>query len=165
MDTKPIIILLFVMLTTFMPINGWDDSSHVRRVGLQGNNSGASIFEAYDETKSLKQRFERLDGFALYLKENPTFQAYVMSYGGRRSCRGEALRRARFAKQYLSNAKGIDRKRITTLDGGYLDQWAVYLWVGEQGEALPVPLPTVPRRDVQVVRNCKLKISKHERGW
>jgi hypothetical protein len=160
MDTKPIIIFLFVMLTTFMPINGWDDSTHVRRVGLQGNNSGASIFEAYDETKSLKQRFERLDGFALYLKENPTFQAYVVSYGGRRSCRGEALRRARFAKQYLFKAKAIDQKRITIVDGGYLDQWGVYLWVGGYGDSAPTTLPTVSPRDVRIVRNCSAKISQ-----
>jgi hypothetical protein len=59
------------------------------------------------------------------------------------SARREALKRARFAKDYLSKIKGVDQKRITEIDGGYRDQWAVYLWVGAQGEAPPIPMPTI----------------------
>jgi hypothetical protein len=111
----------------------------------------------------MNQRFERLDGLALYLKENGTFRAYIISYGGRRSCRGEALWRARFAKEYLSNVKNIDRKRITEIDGGYRDKWAVYLWVGAQGEAPLTPLPTVDRRDVKTTKNCTSETSSRKR--
>jgi|SRR5882672_7788872 len=162
MGKKIIIALFFAMITgaTFMPMKGLNITRGLAIVRSQGNNSGAGIFEAYDEAKSTKQRFERLDAFALYLKENPSFRAYVILYGGRRSCQGEALRRARFAQDYLSKVKGIDRQRITALDGGYLDQWAVYLWVGGQGDAPPAPSPTVSRRDVHLVGNCNLKTTK-----
>jgi hypothetical protein len=160
MQTNILIVVVFATITIFMPMKAGNNTRHVPSVGAQENNSGASIFEAYDETKNTKQRFDRLDGYALYLKENPSFRAYVISYGGRRSCRDEALRRARFAKDYLSKVKGIDRQRINALDGGYVDQWAVYLWVGAQGEAPPTPMPTVDRSQVQIVRNCRLKASR-----
>lgn len=165
MGTKISIAFVFAILisSTFMPRKGWTDTRRLPIVGSQENNSGASIFEAYDETKSMKQRFERLDAFALYLKAAPSFRAYVISYGGWRSCRGEALRRARFAKDYLSKVKGIDLKRITAIDGGYLDQWAVYLWFGAQGESPPTPLPTVDRRDVKITKNCTSEISSRKR--
>lgn len=163
METKIIIAFVFAMLATFMPMRGENNTRHLAIVGSQENNSGASIFEAYDETKTMKQTFERLDAFALYLKAAPSFRAYVISYGGRRSCRGEALRRARFAKDYLSHVKGIDQKRITALDGGYSDKWAVYLWVGAQGEAPPIPMPTIDRRSVQIIKSCKPKTSKRKK--
>jgi hypothetical protein len=146
-------LLLKEELNETMHLAGGDE-------GSRGNNSGPGIFEEYDETKSLPQRVDRLDGFAIYLKENPSFQAYVISYGGRRSCPGEALSRASFAKDYLSKVKGIDRKRITALDAGYLDKWAVQLWIGAQGESPPTPMPTIDRRSVQIVKNCKAKTSK-----
>ncbi len=156
------LISAMMVASTFTPMKARNNTKYPP-IGSQGNRSGASIFEAYDETKSMKQRFERLDGFALYLKENPSFRAYVISYGGRLSCQCEALRRARFARDYLSKVKGIDRRRMIALDGGYLDQWAVYLWVGGQGDAAPTPLPTVARRDARIAGNCKFKTSKSRR--
>jgi hypothetical protein len=162
MGNKTIIVFVFAMLTTFMPTKGRNHTRHLPLVISQGNTSGVSIFEAYDESKSMKQRFERLDAFALYLKEAPSFRAYVISYGGRRSCREEALKRAQFAQEYLYKVKGIDQELITTLDGGYLDQWAVYLWVGGRGDSPPRPLPTVDRSKVHIIRNCKLKTPRRK---
>lgn len=162
MGNKTIIVFVVAILVTFIPSKGRNDTRYLPHVISQGNSSGVSIFEAYDETKNMKQIFERLDAFALYLKEAPSFRAYVISYGGRRSCSGEAFKRAQFAKEYLSKAKGIDQKRITALDGGYLDQWAVYLWVGGRGDSPPTPLPTVDRSEVHFIRNCKLKAPKRK---
>jgi hypothetical protein len=158
-------VCLVLMSPTLLLKKGLNKTSHLPVVdeGSQGNNSGPGIFEGYDETKSLQQRLERLDGFALYLKLNPSVQAYVISYGGRRSCRDEALRRAQFAKNYLSRVKSIDRKRITALDGGYLDEWGVQLWFGAQGESPPTLMPTVDRSKVQIIKNCKPKTSKRKK--
>ena len=52
------------------------------------------IFEKYDNSKTATGRRERLDAFASYLKENPHFQAYIMSYGGRRTFLREAKTRS-----------------------------------------------------------------------
>ena len=48
---------------------------------------------------------ERLDSLALYLKGAPSFRAYIVSYAGRKACRGEALMRARFVRDYLSKIR------------------------------------------------------------
>ena len=94
MGTKISIAFVFAILisSTFMPRKGWTNTRHLPILGSQENNSGANIFEAYDETKSMKQRFERLDAFALYLKAAPSFRAYVISYGGERQTAGSGLR-------------------------------------------------------------------------
>jgi hypothetical protein len=86
MGTKTSIAFVFAILisSTLMPRKGWANTRHLPILGSQENTSGASIFEAHDETKRMKQAFERLDGFALYLKAAPSFRAYVISHGGRR---------------------------------------------------------------------------------
>jgi hypothetical protein len=154
-------ICFILMSPTLLLKKGLNNTMHLHE-GSQGNNSGPGIFEEYDETKSLLQRLERLDAFALYLNHT-SLQAYVISYGGRRSCRGEALSRARFAKDYLSKVKSLDRKRITALDGGYLDKWAVQLWFGAQGESPPTLMATIDHRNVQIIKNCKPKTSKRKK--
>ncbi len=54
-----------------------------------------NMFERYERGMSESQIRERLDGFAIFLEYNPAYRADIMAYGGRRSCRGEALKRAR----------------------------------------------------------------------
>jgi hypothetical protein len=165
MDTKIITALFCVMLMspTLTPKRELNNSRQFPFVeeDSQGN-SGPGIFEEYDGTKSLSQRLERLDAFALYLKHT-SLHGYVISYGGRRSCRGEALSRAQFAKNYLSKVKSIDRKRITALDGGYLDKWAVQLWFGAQGQSPPTRMSTIDRRSVQIIKSCNPKTSKRKK--
>ena len=87
----------------------------------------SAIFESYDKSMSDKQVRERLDALGLQLKAAPTFRAYIVSYGGRSSCPGEAKRRAQLAKDYLSKLKGISRQRIRTIDGGFKEEWTVEL--------------------------------------
>src|SRR2546427_10375489 len=51
------------------------------------------LFEMYDRGTDAKGVRERLANLALFLKTNPAFQGYIVSYAGLRSCRGEALKR------------------------------------------------------------------------
>jgi hypothetical protein len=106
------------------------------------------IFEKYDNSRNASERRERLDAFASYLKENPHFQAYIMSYAGRRTFRGEAKTRGQSAKRYLVKSKGVKPSRITVVDAGYRQHWVVELWYGVTGGSSPVPLPTVDRKHV-----------------
>jgi hypothetical protein len=49
----------------------------------------------------------RLDNLAIYIqKEEPTFIAYLIVYGGKRGCAGEAQAHAVRAKNYLVNKGG-----------------------------------------------------------
>ena len=106
------------------------------------------IFEKYDNTKNPSERRERLDAFAGYLNKNPHFQAYIMSYGGRRTYRGEAKSRGESAKRFLVKSKGINTKRITVIDAGYREDWVVELWYGIACGSRPTPLPTIDRNQV-----------------
>lgn len=105
------------------------------------------IFEKYDKSKNASERKERLDAFASYLKENPHFQAYIMSYGGRRTFLREAKTRGQSAKKYLMK-KGIKPSRITVIDAGYREHWVVELLYGVTGGSSPEPLPTIDRKQV-----------------
>lgn len=133
----------------------------IEQVPEQDRVSG--IFESYDASMSEKQVKERLDALGLYLKNAPSFRAYIVSYGGRRSCRGEALMRAQRAKNYLSKVKGINRQRINTMDAGFQEEWTVELWTTAEGAFAPTPMPTADRRDVQIIRNCKLNTFRRKK--
>lgn len=108
------------------------------------------IFEKYDNGKNVKERRERLDAFAIFLKENPHFEAYIMSYGGRRSFLREAKTRGQDAKKYLVKVKGIKARRITVIDAGYHENWVVELWYGVAGGPPPVPLPTIHKKHIKM---------------
>jgi hypothetical protein len=86
------------------------------------------LFETYDQETNKKDVEERLDAFAEFLKDNSTFGAYIISYAGRRACRGEALQRAKTAKAYLVAKGKIQHRRVKIIDGGYRESWAVQLW-------------------------------------
>ena len=108
------------------------------------------IFEKYDNGKNASERRERLDAFADYLKENPHFQGYIMSYGGRRTTLGEAKTRGQSAKKYLVKSKGLKPSRVTVIDAGYKKDWVVELWYGVKGGSPPVPLPTIDKKQVVI---------------
>jgi hypothetical protein len=160
---KTIIAFMCVML----PMTNISFATKLRSIGLSyllyksgkgiAFDEHAIIFEKYDKTKNLKERKERLDAFAFYLKENPHFQGYIISYGGRRACIGEARARGEGAKNYLIKIKGIDANRIVIMDGGFYEEWMVELWAGARGAPNPTPMPTVDPNDVRVIKNCSVR--------
>jgi hypothetical protein len=95
----------------------------------------------------------RLDNFAIELQNDPTTKGHVTCYGGRVGRAGEARRRCARAKRYLSGYRGIPAARIVTLDGGYLEEFTVALWVVPSGATPPPPSPTVDPREVRFVRD------------
>ena len=119
------------------------------------------MFERYERGMSESQIRERLDGFAIFLEDNPAYRADIMAYGGRRSCRGEALKRAQLASEYLTNEKGIAAARIAISDGGYREKWAVELWKGVDGSARPFSMLTIDRNKVKIINNCRITRNNH----
>ena len=122
----------------------------------QMSNSDAiyTRFEEYDRKMSSEQIRERLDGLAQHLEVNPSFQVHLVSYGGRKSCRNEALLRARLASDYLSK-RGLNSNRIKIFDGGYRANWVVELWVGTPAAIPPPRTRTIDKRRVGIERNCR----------
>ena len=92
----------------------------------------------------------RLDNFTNELLNDANAQGHLIVYGGQRGRRNEARARAARMKFYLVRNRGLDTKRIITLDGGYREELTTELWVMRRGESPPLPTPSVNPRDVKL---------------
>jgi hypothetical protein len=110
------------------------------------------LFETYDQETNKKDVEERLDAFAEFLKDNPTFGAYIISYAGRRACRGEALQRAKTAKAYLVAKGKIQHRRVKIIDGGYRESWAVQLWNAPVSAKETPAITETIKKGVQIIK-------------
>lgn len=116
---------------------------------------GPERFDEYGNV-SFNVAKARLDNFAAELQNVTTTQGYLVCYGGRRSRLGEAQGRCNRAKNYLVKMRGIDVRRIVTVDGGYRETAAVEMWVIPSGFFPPAASPTVDPREVRFITG-KLK--------
>jgi len=96
------------------------------------------ICTKFDEYSDLKFNDEkaRLDNFAIQLQQQPGTQGYYVIFG---SCDGEADQRSQRAVDYLVNTRGIDRGRITVVNGGCRETLTVELWTCPTGANPPTP--------------------------
>jgi hypothetical protein len=99
----------------------------------------------------------RLDNLAIQLQNQPTFIAWYVVYGGRRSCIDEARSRAVRAKAYLIKKHGISADRVMWIDGGYREDFEVEIWVWPRSAGAPSAQPDLKRTEIQIVKNCKSK--------
>ena len=91
----------------------------------------------FDEYSDLRFNDEkaRLDNLAIQLQQDPTAQAYYVVFG---SCDTEGAARSTRAVDYLVNNRGIDRARITVVDGGCRETLTVELWICPTGAGAPI---------------------------
>lgn len=106
---------------------------------------------------SCEDELARLDNFSNQLQSNLEAQGYIIVYGGRRGRRNEAKARAARMKFYLLQIRGLDAKRIFTLDGGYREELSGELWLVQHGESAPLPTPTVKLKDVKLKGRVKVR--------
>jgi hypothetical protein len=113
----------------------------------------------FDEYSDLKFNDEkaRLDNFAIQLQQEPGSQGYYVIFG---SCDGEADQRSGRAVDYLVNNRGIDRSRITVVNGGCRETLTVELWICPQGAAAPTPSNSAT---VDPCPECKARPRPHGR--
>jgi hypothetical protein len=112
------------------------------------------LFEIYQKSDEIKFVKEKLGALIEQLKAETQSDIWLLSYGGRRACIGEAKRRADTVKMYLVN-NGIDSRRIVTVDSGFMQEWAVELWLVIHGTPGPEPRPTVNRTAVRLIGRSK----------
>jgi len=107
----------------------------------------------FDEYSDLKFNDEkaRLDNLAIQLQQEPGAQAYYVIFG---SCDTEGAARSARAVDYLVNNRGIDRGRITVVDGGCRETLTVELWICPTGAGAPVATNTAT---VSPCPACKVK--------
>jgi hypothetical protein len=89
-------------------------------------------FDEYSNI-SWKEEIKRLDHFIVQLRNTERAKAYLVVYGGRRSCPNEARLRAERVKKYIVRSGALPEERITILDAGYREQWSIALEIGLVG--------------------------------
>jgi len=98
--------------------------------------SRSSWFRAYGDITHDKEK-TRLDKFASGLKKRArNSRGYIVVYAGCRAQKAEAAARAAQAKEYVV-AHGIDRNRITTIDGGQRREMLIELHIRALGQPRP----------------------------
>jgi hypothetical protein len=148
------------ILLSVMNLNGTGRNG----ISLPGDNGFAvgpipdevhHLFETYHEEIDTAGIRERLHWVAVFLKGNPDFEAFIISYAGQSSCPGEAARRAKIAKQFLTNQERVLSKQLKTINGGYRMKWVVELWFGpKRAKGYPPVGDIIDPKVVRIERKC-----------
>jgi hypothetical protein len=93
----------------------------------------------------------RLDNFAIQLQGQQDSMAYIIAYAARRARIGDSAARAQRAKTYLAKERGIDVRRIITMDGGHREELEIELFIQKRGLPGPSASPTIEPKDVQII--------------
>ncbi|HEX8190044.1 MAG TPA: hypothetical protein VF586_16935 [Pyrinomonadaceae bacterium] len=80
----------------------------------------------------------RLDNFAIELQNDPEARGHVVAYSAKHKFPGWPLRRAEYALNYLVDSRGLERSRLSVVNGGLRGDTAFELWVVGPGAELPV---------------------------
>jgi hypothetical protein len=97
------------------------------------------VFDLYGDIAFDREQ-TRLNVFAIWLKDNPDMQGYIIAYGQRGGSAAAARSRTNRAKNYLLKS-GIEAARVLTIVGGFREQLNVELWSWPRGRMAP---PVVP---------------------
>jgi len=124
-------------VTATVDVTGLDPSCARTASCTTGITVPPQACRKFDEYADLSFNDEkaRLDNLAIQLQQEPGSQAYYVIFG---SCEGEGARRSERAVDYLVNTRGIDRGRITVVDGGCRETLTVELWICPTGAGAPV---------------------------
>ncbi len=85
----------------------------------------------------------RLDNFAIELQNRTDSQGYIIVYGGvsKRSMGAERI--GTRTVDYLVKTRGVDGRRLSTVNGGYRQKTGYELWIIPPGATAPAPSPTI----------------------
>src|SRR5688572_859927 len=87
----------------------------VREAGLVSVDQYWLKLDEYSNISSNQEKV-RLDNLIIVLRNSADSMGYIIAYGGRRSCAGEAQARADRAREYVMRSGGIEAKRVVTID-------------------------------------------------
>ena len=155
-----------VLDVKYFPASIYD---HLRCISQTSNNSehrrlngpSAILIGEYDPKSSmvdeklfadLVSKFNDFNGTRRRDKGLP--QIYIISYAGRRSRVGEARRSASMAKQHLIDKYQINAAQIGEIDGGFVENAKVQLFIRPNEASPPIPQPTVhPKKVITIDEN------------
>lgn len=122
-------------------------------------------FDEYSNI-SWKEETRRLDNFIFQLRHTSHAQAYLVVYGGRRSCPDEARLRAERVKNYILKSGVLSAERITIIDAGYREQWSIALEIGFVGgavltkELVQEVEASISKDQVRILKRCEKSLGR-----
>jgi hypothetical protein len=117
-------------------------------VVVMSNAQTARLVDSYDDKIPGGEKEQwHLEDFMKLLVAEPNTWAYIIAYCGRDDPPGKAQRYALRAKHYLVELRGVEPKRILTVDGGRRENFTVELWLVPNTAPPPVPKPTITVSD------------------
>jgi hypothetical protein len=107
----------------------------------------------FDEWGNLRFSDEkaRLDNFGIQVNNEEGSVGYIIVYAGRKATVAEAQLRATRARDYLINVRKIDPQSVKAIDGGYLDELTIQLWITPAGAEPPPLMPTIDKSEVELI--------------
>lgn len=154
MKIRVILSCMCLMLVSL--ISAKDHYAHVAPAPDEPFDSFGDI--SWEEEKA------HLDNFAIALQHDPNLIGYIIVYARQRACVAEAQDRARRAKKYVVETRGVQESRVKWIDGGYREKLTVILQPVPPGAPELTASPTIKPSDVQIIKNCKPKTSKRKKG-
>ena len=110
-------------------------------------------FDEYGRIPWAEER-ARLDNAAIQFQQDPSdFVLYLIAYGARDGCAGEAQARYARAKRYLVGKRHLAANRIVPIDGGYRAGLVLQIWMWPRAFGAPHSEPTVDRSNLRL-KNC-----------
>lgn len=118
----------------------------------QGAPKGTATLEKYDEFggSNCETELARMDALNNQLQINPDLHGYIIVYGGRTGEHYEAQALAARMRFYLTHTRGLDGRRLMTIDGGHRETLTTEIWLGRRGEPMPGPTPTLKTKDLSL---------------
>lgn len=126
-----------------------EDFVHILVCGLSGR-----IFDEYGDIRFADEK-ARLDNFAIQLTNTENAVGHIIVYAGRRATVAEAEIRANRARDYLINVRKVNPERIKAVDGGYLVDLTVRLYIVPPGAAPPPLTPMLDPSQVEIIYEKK----------
>jgi|SRR6185369_14218349 len=113
------------------------------------------LFESYEARIDSTEIRNRLHWMAVFLKANPDFNGFIVSYAGQRACSGEAIKRAKIARHFLIKNESVKSKQIKMIDAGYRSNWVIELWYGPtRAKGQPLVRSEIDRSVVKITKRC-----------
>jgi hypothetical protein len=149
--------------------NGLDGAQITATVSIQGVSFACAVeasrsntilpigigcalpFDQYGEIKFADEK-ARLDNFAIQLSNDKTSTGYIFVYAGQRSYPGEAVEHLERVSNYLVSVRQISPNRLSTIDGGHQEEFAVALIIQPSGAAPPSAMPTLSPAQVELTK-------------
>jgi len=154
------IVFSAVCIQDVIAVNRFTSARHIGLAVRRAPDETFRLFETYEAEIDTKEIQQRLHWMAVFLKENPDFNGFIVSYAGQRACSGEAIKRAKIARQFLIRNEGVKSKQLRIVDAGYRNNWAIELWFGPmRAKGQPSSRSAINRSVITITKRCSNMIS------